>query len=124
MRVAVQKIPGVDSIRVSLNQGLAVIRLKPENRVTVAEIREVVRRNGFTPKAADIRVSGTLAPHEGQWLLMLPEAEQRLALRDSAGAIARLAETARGRRVTVEGRVPEANAYIVEVLRATVDEGG
>lgn len=120
MRVAVRKIPGVDSVRVSLNEGLAVIHFNTDNRATVANIREAVRRNGFTPKAAEVRVLGTLTQRDGQWLLVLPDSGQRFVLRDAAGALERLG-AARNRTVVVEGRVPETNAYVLEVRRVELD---
>lgn len=102
-------------MRVSLNEGLAIVHFQAENRATVAEIREAVRRNGFTPKAAEVRVAGTLTWRDGEWLLVLPHAELRFALRDSAGAVQRLGDAARRRPVIVQGRVPEVNAHIIEV---------
>ncbi len=47
-----EKLPGVESATVKLNEGRAVLQLKPDNRVTIAQVRERVRQNGFTPRAA------------------------------------------------------------------------
>ena len=56
MRVTLEKIAGVESVKVSLNDGRAMIALRPDNSVTLAQVREAVQRNGFTPKAAAVTV--------------------------------------------------------------------
>lgn len=43
---------GVRSVRVSLNEGRAVIAFDPGSRASLAQIRRVIRNNGFTPKEA------------------------------------------------------------------------
>jgi copper chaperone CopZ len=58
VRVALKKISGVDSVDVSLNKGLATIKLKPGNEIRPEEFWETIRRNGFTPKAAHVLVRG------------------------------------------------------------------
>lgn len=58
MRVAVQRLDGVESVKVSLNDGVAEIRLAPDNSVTLARVREIIRSNGFSPKAAEVVVQG------------------------------------------------------------------
>ena len=52
-----EKLPGVESAAVKLNEGRAVLALRPENTLTLGQIRESVRRNGFTPREA--RVTAT-----------------------------------------------------------------
>src|SRR5688500_9162125 len=54
-----QKLNGVVSVRVSLNQGLTVLELKPGNSVTLARLREVIRNNGFVTREATVVPTGT-----------------------------------------------------------------
>lgn len=54
MRVTLERLDGVDSAAMSLNEGRARIQLKPGNLVTLARLRESVERNGFTPKEARV----------------------------------------------------------------------
>jgi copper chaperone CopZ len=42
VRVVVEKIEGVQSVKVSLKEGVATIQFVPANRVTLAQIREAV----------------------------------------------------------------------------------
>lgn len=64
MRVALQKIDGVESVEVSLNEGMATIQFKPGNEVTVDEVRQVAIDSGFTPKHATVRIAGTAIHRE------------------------------------------------------------
>ena len=68
MRVAVRKLDGVRSVTVSLNDGYADILLASQNTVTVERIREAIRRNGFSPREALVRVSGTVV-RQGEQLV-------------------------------------------------------
>lgn len=51
---SLKKMQGVKGVKVSLNQGTATVELKPGNKVTVEDIKKVVRKNGFTPKETKI----------------------------------------------------------------------
>ena len=53
-----QKVEGVQQVRVSLKEGLTVLDLKPDNRVTLAKLREVIKNNGFVSRDAVVLVSG------------------------------------------------------------------
>jgi len=72
VRVAVRRIEGVASVTVSLDSGRATIRFAAENRATLDQIRETIRRNGFTPKSAEVRIRGTLVERDGKLALALP----------------------------------------------------
>ena len=58
MSVAIKKIDGVQSVNVSLNQGLARIVLKQGNAVRLEQMDQAVKNNGFTPKEARVKVHG------------------------------------------------------------------
>jgi len=58
VRGALKKFSGVESVEVSLNKGLATVKLKPGNIVQPQEFWEAVRRNGFTPKETRVVVRG------------------------------------------------------------------
>ena len=60
VRGALKKIPGVESVDVSLNKGLASVKLKPGNTVKPEEFWEAVRKNGFTPKETTVLVRGAV----------------------------------------------------------------
>lgn len=60
VRGAIKKFAGVESVDVSLNKGLATVKLKPGNHLKIEELWETVRKNGFTPKETNLLVKGTL----------------------------------------------------------------
>ena len=56
-----KKVPTVEHVRVSLNEGLTVLDLKPGNSTTLSELRQIIRNNGFVPKEATVVARGTVA---------------------------------------------------------------
>jgi hypothetical protein len=66
VRVAVQKIPGVESVNVSLERAIAEIRLRPGNSVTLSHLRSIVKNNGFTARDASVVVVGALIERGGK----------------------------------------------------------
>jgi hypothetical protein len=58
VRVAMQKVDGIQTARVSLKDGLTILDLKPGNGVTVSKLRQIIKNNGFVSKEAVIVASG------------------------------------------------------------------
>lgn len=109
VRVAIEKLDGVDTVIVSLNEGLATIRFKPKHQVTVEAVRAAIRDNGFTPKAAAVRLTGELTDYQGNPALALPgtDAVYVLSPGPAAGsALAALKDVPRGAFVSVVGEIP------------------
>ena len=55
-----QKVDGVQTVQVSLKQGTTTLELRPENKVTVAQLRTVIRNNGFVSKEIQVMARGTV----------------------------------------------------------------
>jgi hypothetical protein len=53
-----QKVDGIQAVRVSLKDGLTILDLKPGNGVTLAKLRQIIKNNGFVSKEAIIVASG------------------------------------------------------------------
>jgi hypothetical protein len=53
-----QKVDGVQTVRVSLKDGLTILDLKPGNSVTLATLRQIIKNNGFVSKEASVDASG------------------------------------------------------------------
>ena len=64
-----QKVPGVESVRVSLNDGLTILDLKRGNTNTLARLREVIKNNGFVSKEAAVIVRGDVLIRDGQLVI-------------------------------------------------------
>jgi copper chaperone CopZ len=66
VRGALQRLSGVENVEVSLNNGLATIKLKPGNVLAVEQLWETVQRNGFTPKETRVIVRGDVLQAGGK----------------------------------------------------------
>ena len=53
-----QKVDGIQTVRVNLKDGLTILDLKPGNGVTLAKLRQIIKNNGFVSKEATIVASG------------------------------------------------------------------
>jgi copper chaperone CopZ len=66
MSTAVKKLEGVESVELIAEKGVAIIRLKPDNTITLQQLRRVIKSVGYDAKAADItargRIGGDAAP--------------------------------------------------------------
>jgi copper chaperone CopZ len=62
---ALKKVAGVESVEVSLNKGLAIVKLKPGNTVSVPQLWELIHEKGYTPKATAVSVRGVVANVQG-----------------------------------------------------------
>ena len=110
VRVAVGKIDGVRDVKVSLNEGAAMIQFAPSNRVSIEQVRKAIRSNGFTPRGADVRVAGLLMRQGDTLILRVTGSEDAFVLQDApavAGQLATLRKMKPGALLTVNGQVPE-----------------
>lgn len=75
-----QKIAGVQSVKVSLNDGLTILDLKPDNSVTLAKLRQVIKDNGFVSREAQIVARGSTAVADGRPVFDVSGTQERLLL--------------------------------------------
>ena len=61
-----RKVDGVESVDVSLERAAAAINLRPGNRITLAQLRQIIKNNGFSAKEATVTVVGTLTERGGK----------------------------------------------------------
>ncbi|MDR8390493.1 heavy-metal-associated domain-containing protein [Aliifodinibius sp. S!AR15-10] len=86
----IQKMDGVESASVSLNDGLLTANLKQDNKLTLSDIRQAVEESGFKAKEANITVTGTVTKNESGSLVLetvvgehfILEAENERKLKD------------------------------------------
>jgi copper chaperone CopZ len=65
VRVAIQKIDGVESVVLSLERAEADIRLRQDNRVSIDQFRRIAKANGFEPRQATVTAVGTVREVNG-----------------------------------------------------------
>ena len=102
---------GVAVVTVSLNDGYAKVELSEESQVTLADIREVIRENGFSPKSADVRVSGQVVESDGRFLLKTDSEVFEL----DAGDQTLLAQLSEDASVIVSGSVKSGEGRQISV---------
>jgi copper chaperone CopZ len=78
--VALKKVAGVETVEVSLNKGLATVKLKPDNTVSVPRLWELIHKNGYTPKATVVLVRGELTNVNGSLQLKVSGTKDTLPL--------------------------------------------
>ena len=110
VNVALSKLPGVETVNVSLNQARATARLKPGNTISVRRLWEMLRDKGYTPRLTIVSVRGDLVEREGVLQLKVSGTNDLITLApDSKNAIAWKAATANvGRSVIVGGQMVPA----------------
>lgn len=64
MSVALKNIEGVESVEVSLEKASAVIRLEPDNKVTLPLLRRAIRSNGYTTREAHVVARGRIVERD------------------------------------------------------------
>lgn len=58
--VDLKRFSGVESVDVSLNKGIASVKLTPGNAVLPEDLWQVIRKDGFTPKETRVVVKGIM----------------------------------------------------------------
>ncbi len=110
MSVALKKIEGVASVDVSLNEGSAEIRFRRGSAVTPEQIREAIRRNGFTPKEAEVKAAGRIVERGGRPAFEVSGIELVYVLVGADPAMEAVRKLPAGSRVVLRGRLPAAVA--------------
>jgi copper chaperone CopZ len=115
--VALKKVPGVDSVGVSLNKGLATVKLKPGNTVTVSQLWKLIHDQGYTPKATTVLVRGELSSNQAKLQLkptgtnvvipLAPDTKKPAAYRQLSNSV--------GQKVTVRGLLNPAKDFKMPV---------
>jgi copper chaperone CopZ len=106
--VALRKLPGVASVQVSLNQGLATIELDPGNTLRLEQFWESVENNGFTPRQARLAARGRIGRSAaGRPRLDIGSEEgYELVVKDESSPLLAQLESAEGKMVLVKGLLP------------------
>jgi hypothetical protein len=107
VRVSLKSLAGVDSVEVSLEKGLATVKMKPGNTTSLKQLNEAITKNGFTMKDSMASVAGTVVSTEGNVSLRVSGSNDLLQLVPQSGA-APIAASMVGKAVAVEGTIPEA----------------
>lgn len=108
MRVSLKAVPGVDTVAVSLEKGLATVKMKPGNTTPLKQLNEAIAKNGFTMKDSTAIVAGTIVTTNGKTAVQVSGSNDVLNLvPESSSAVDAASFT--GKFILVEGMIPEAS---------------
>jgi len=106
VRVSLRSVSGVDAVDVSLEKGLANVKMKPGNTATFKQLQEAITKNGFTMKPSNVIVAGKIIMVNGQPQLQVSGSNDVLSL--NAGTTQAEVNTLADKSVLVEGTLNEA----------------
>ena len=75
-----KSVIGVDAVDVSLEKGLAAVKMKPGNTVALKQLQDAVTKNGFTMKASKATVGGAIVVVNGKTQLKVSGSNDVLEL--------------------------------------------
>jgi len=100
-----KKVPGIETVEVSLEKAITDIRLAPANTVTLSQVRDIIRSSGFNAREATVTATGRLHLKNNQLLIDL--APTRLVLTIDPGAAGTATADAR--------KIADSSAQDVEI---------
>ena len=80
VNVALSKLPGVETVDVSLNKAMATLKLKPGNTISVPQLWLLLRSKGYTPKETTVSARGELVSVQGNMQLKVTGTKDVIAL--------------------------------------------
>ena len=106
MRVSLKSVSGVDSVEVSLEKGLAVVKMKPGNTTQLKQLNGAITKNGFTMKDSTAIVVGSVVSTDGRAALRVAGSNEVLQLVPQSDA-SPTSTSLVGKTVVVQGTIPE-----------------
>ena len=107
MRVSLKAVTGVDSVVVSLEKGVASVRMKPGNTATLQQLQDAITKNGFAMKASKATVAGSVLAGDGKTQLKVSGSNDLLELLPASQSVP-LASSMQGKSVIASGIISEA----------------
>src|SRR5262245_6170389 len=108
-----QKVAGIDSVRVRLNDGLTILDLRADNTVTLEQLRTVLKDNGFVAKEVHAVARGTVEQRNGQPVLAVSGTRESFVLsagRDNKNALDEALRRGSASAVEVTGTIDASGA--------------
>jgi copper chaperone CopZ len=107
VRVSLKSVDGVDAVNVSLDKGLASVKMKPGNAATFKQLQEAITKNGFTMKPSNVSVVGKIVIIKNQPKVQVSGSNDLVNLIPDGSQTANVNAMA-DKRVLVEGTLEEA----------------
>ena len=117
MRVSLMSVSGVASVEVSLEKGLANVKMKPGNTATVKQLQEAIIKNGFTMKQSHVVAAGKLIQDGGATKFQVSGSNDVLNLIPETANVA-TPSSKNSATFVVEGTIPEsAKGKVADSIR-------
>jgi|SRR5215813_146951 len=100
-------VKGVESVNVSLEKGLATVKFRAGNSVTLKQLQSAITKNGFTMKDSKIVAAGKLIQDGGNAKFQISGSNDVLAL-VTEGSGAATPSLSGSLALLVEGTIPES----------------
>ncbi|MEQ8878432.1 MAG: heavy metal-associated domain-containing protein [Cyclobacteriaceae bacterium] len=81
-----KKMDGLESVKVSLNEGKAYLKLATNNELTLQKIQKEVKNNGFSARNAEVTLKGELLKEGNEWKIKVNEETFKVST-DTSGDI-------------------------------------
>ena len=107
MRVSLKSVSGVESVDVSLEKGLAAVKMKPGNTATLNQLQNAIAKNGFAMKESAAIIAGTIVVANGKTQLQVSGSNELLTIIPQSQALGD-ATSLNGKSVLAEVTIPEA----------------
>jgi copper chaperone CopZ len=107
VRVSLKSVTGVDSVDVNLEKGLASVKMKPGNSITLKQLNDAIAKNGFTMKESTATIAGKVVVVNGKTALQVAGSGEMLELVPDSSSTP-IATAFAGKSVLAEGTIPEA----------------
>ena len=107
MRVSLKSVAGVETVDVSLEKGLAAVKMKPGNTTMLKQLQGAITKNGFTMKQSKAVIAGTVLVSDGKAQLQVSGSNDVLQLVPETQSVPN-ASAMQGKSVVVAGTIPEA----------------
>jgi copper chaperone CopZ len=107
VRVSLISVNGVASVEVSLDKGLATVKLRPGNTVSLKQLHDAIAKNGFTMKQSRITAAGKVTQAAGGAKFQISGSNDLLSLVQESPTVPSPA-TNTSATFLVEGTIPES----------------
>ncbi|MCM4157988.1 cation transporter [Gramella sp. AN32] len=85
-----KKMDGLEKVKVSLNDGKAYLKLSENNNLSLKQIQDEVKKNGFSAKKAEVVIEGKLINKNGGFQLQTDNETYLVANESSDDLISKL----------------------------------
>jgi len=99
-----KKMKAVETATFRMEDSMVVLQLKPGNTLPLEDVRDAVKRIGYTPKEAKVTVRGEARREGGKWLFRVAGSGAEYQLDVSEGIVEQVRRSA-GAMAMIEGSI-------------------